>query len=158
MKARMLSRRRYKRYTRAREDSNPAAEVFALAGDPTNDPSWATVMVESRMTSEGPVQKGATLVQVLRFLGKRIEAQCEITEYEPNSRVAFTMIAGPNAGVNERTFEAVDAGTRVTMVTRADSTGVFKLADPVLQRMATKQMSADLTVLKELLEAGGSAA
>ena len=133
--------------------NRPIAEVFALAGDPAKDSSWATVMVESRMTSDGPIEKGAQLVQVLRFLGKRVEAQCEVTEYEPDHRVAFTMVAGPNRGANERTFEAVDGGTRVSMVTRGDSTGLFKLADPVLKRMATKQMAADLNVLKELLEA-----
>src|SRR3712207_2705055 len=98
--------------------NRPVEEVFGLAGDPSKDSSWATVMVESRLTSQGPIQKGAELVQVLRFLGKNIAATCEITEYEPNSRVAFTMVAGPNTGANERTFEAVDGGTRFSMVTR----------------------------------------
>ena len=110
-------------------------------------------MIEFRTIAEGPVQKGARIVQVLRFLGKRIEAQCEITEYEPSSRVAYTMVAGPNSGVNERTFEEVEGGTRFTMVTRGENSGLFKLADPVLKRLAANQMAADLAVLKELLEA-----
>ena len=131
---------------------SPVEEVFAYAGDPANDSSWATVMVESRMTSDGPVQKGSTLVEVMRFLGKRIETECEVTEYEANSRIAFTMVAGPNKGAHERTFESAEGGTRVTMLTRGDSTGLFKLADPVLKRIAAKQMAADLGILKELLE------
>lgn len=130
----------------------PIDEVFAYAGDPTNDSSWATVMVESRMTSDGPIQKSSTFVQVLRFLGKRLEARCEVTEYEPVGRIGFTMVMGPNKGAHERTFEEAENGTRVTLLTRGDSSGLFKLADPVLKRVATKQMAADLGVLKELLQ------
>lgn len=131
----------------------PIDEVFGYAGNPENDSLWATVMVESRMTSDGPIQKGSTLFEVLRFLGKRIESRCEVTEYEPGQRVAFTMVAGPNKGAHERTFEEAEGGTRVTLLTRGDSTGLFKLADPVLKRIATKQMASDLAILKELLEA-----
>ena len=137
--------------------ARPVEDVFAYAGDPANDSSWATVMVESRMTSDGPVEKGSTLVEVLRFLGKRIETECEVTEYEPDSRIAFTMIAGPNKGAHERTFESVEGGTRVTLLTRGDSSGLFKLADPVLKRMGTRQMAADLAILKELLESDAAA-
>ncbi|HVM18617.1 MAG TPA: SRPBCC family protein [Egibacteraceae bacterium] len=136
----------------------PVEEVFKLAGDPSNDETWATVMVETRQVSAGPIEKGTMLVQVMRFLGKRLETQCEVTEYEQDSRVAFSMALGPNRGTHERTFEEVDGGTRITLVTRGDSTGLFKLADPVLKRMATKQMAADLAILKELLEAGEPAA
>lgn len=133
--------------------NRPVGEVFAYAGNPANDSLWATVMVESRMTSEEPLQKGSTLVEVLRFLGKKIETQCEITEYEPNARVAFTMEAPGNKGTHERTFEPVGNGTRVRLTTAGDSSGLFKLADPVLKRMATRQMASDLAILKELLEA-----
>ena len=133
--------------------NRPIDEVFALAGDPAKDASWATVMVESYRTSDGPLEKGATLVQVLRFLGKRIAARCEITEYEAERRLGFTMVAGPNKGAHERTFEAVDGGTRVTMLTRGDNAGLFKISDPLLKRLATRQMAADLAILKELLEA-----
>lgn len=132
--------------------NRPVDEVFAYAGNPANDSSWATVMVESRLTSEGPIQKGTTLVEVLRFLGKRIETQCEVTEYDQGRRIAFTMDAPGNKGEHERSFEAVDGGTRVTLLTRGDSSGLFKLADPVLKRVATKQMASDLAILKELLE------
>jgi uncharacterized protein YndB with AHSA1/START domain len=132
--------------------NRPIHEVFAYAGDPSNDSSWATVMVESRMTSDGPLQKGSTLVEVLRFLGKRVETRCEVTEYEPDSRIAFTMEAVANKGRHERTFETAGDGTRVTLRSSGDSTGLFKLADPVLKRMGTRQMAADLGILKELLE------
>lgn len=80
----------------------PVQEVFAYAGDPTNDDQWATVVVESRKTSDGPLAKGATLVQVLRFLGKRIETECEVTDHEQDRRIAFTMVAGSNRGAHER--------------------------------------------------------
>ncbi len=134
----------------------PVDEVFAYAGDPTNDASWATVMVESELTSQGPLGKGTAFRQVLRFLGKRLPVECEVTEYEAGRRIAFTMdmAGGANKGAHERTFERVNGGTRVTLRTSGDSSGLFKLADPVLQRVAQRQMAADLGNLKEILEAG----
>lgn len=134
----------------------PVDEVFAYAGDPVNDPAWTSVIIASEVTSEGPLAKGSTLRQVMRFLGKRIDTRCEVTEYEPGRRLAFTMLAdGPN-GEHERTFESVDASTRVSLRTRGETAGVFKLADPLVQRIGQRQMATDLANLKDLLEAGAS--
>lgn len=134
----------------------PVEEVFAYAGDPGNDDAWATVMIESEITSQGPLGKGTTLRQVMRFLGRQIPVDCEVTEYEPGRRIAYTMVYGRNTGANERTFEPVGDATRVTLLTRGDSTGLFKVADPVLKRIGTRQLVADLGNLKELLEAGAA--
>ena len=131
----------------------PIDEVFAYAGDPNNDPQWSTAFVEARMTSDGPLAKGSTLTEQMRFLGKRIDIDCEVTEYEPEQRVALNLVAGANTGVHVRTFETVDGGTQVTMMTEGDAGGLFKIADPVLNKVGTRQLSADLQALKAILEA-----
>lgn len=130
----------------------PIDEVFAYAGDPSNDPQWSNTIVEARPSSDGPLIKGSTLTQQIRFAGKRIEVDCEISEYEPERRVAFTMVAGSNTGQHLRTFESVDGGTQVTLSTEGDSSGLFKIADPVLNKIGTRQMGADLHTLKAILE------
>lgn len=131
----------------------PIDEVFAYAGEPSNDPQWSTAFVEARMTSDGPLAKGSTFTEQMRFLGKRFDIECEVTEYEPGQRVAFNVAAGSNTGVHVRTFEPMDSGTRVTLLTEGDSSGMFKIADPVLTKVGTRQMAADLHVLKAIIEA-----
>lgn len=42
----------------------PVDEVFDYAGDPVNDPAWASVIIASELTSVGPLAKGSTLRQV----------------------------------------------------------------------------------------------
>ena len=131
----------------------PIDEVFAYAGDPTKDADWSTAFVEARMTSDGPVGKGSTFVEQLRFLGKRIDIDCELTEYEPEQRVAYALTAGSNTGTHVRTFQSVDGGTQVTFLTEGDSTGLFKIADPMLNKVGTRQLTADLLALKAMIEA-----
>lgn len=132
----------------------PVEEVFAYAGDPTNDPAWASVIIDSERTSEGPLAESSTLRQVFRFLGKRIAVDCEVSQYEPGRRLRLAAVAGGPKGELERTFEPVDGGTRVTLRSRGETAGLFALADPLVQRLGTRQMAADLENLKDLFEAG----
>ena len=130
----------------------PIDEVFAYAGDPTNDPQWAAVFTDVRMTSPRPLARGSTLTQRIQFLGKRFDVECEITEYEPGQRVEFSMTVGSNSGVHVRTFEPADDSTKVTLLTEGDSSGLFKIAEPMLNKVGTRQMSANLHALKAMLE------
>ncbi len=54
----------------------------------------------------------------------------------------------------ETVFEPVDSGTKVTIVGRAEPVGFFKLAEPIVIRMAKRQIETDYANLKDLLEAG----
>ena len=130
----------------------PIEEVFAYAGDPSNDPVWSTAFLDTRITSDGPLAKGSTLIQEMRFLGKRIEIDCEVTEYEPGRRVAYNMAVGHNKGAHVRTFESVEGGTEFTLLTEGDAGGLFKVAEPVLNKVGTRQLGADLHALKAMLE------
>jgi uncharacterized membrane protein len=133
----------------------PIDEVFAYAGDPTNDAEWSTAFLDARITSDGPVAKGSTVIEQMRFLGKRIDIDCEITEYEPGRRVTYDMAVGKNKGVHVRTFESVEGGTQLTLLTEGDAGGLFKVAEPVLNKVGTRQLSADLHALKAMLESTG---
>jgi hypothetical protein len=50
------------------------------------------------------------------------------------------------------TLESVEGGTRVTMTGEAEVGGFFKLAEPVVGRMAKRQTEANLANLKDILE------
>jgi uncharacterized protein YndB with AHSA1/START domain len=131
----------------------PVEEVFTLSSNPENYPKWFAGSTEVRKTSEGPIGVGATYRTVVIFLGRRIEGEIKVTEYEPNQRCATKSRSAPFPVENQTTFERVNGGTRVTVSTVAEPGGFFKLAEPLLVSMLKRQFEANLTTLKDLMEA-----
>ncbi len=131
----------------------PIEDVFAFVTDPNNVAQWAGPVVESKMTSDGPVGLGTTSSRITQFLGRNMEATYEITEYEPSRRYADKMTSGP-APINSRiSFDSVNGGTKVTIQGELEGAGFFKLAEPLMARMAKRQLATDAQTLKDLLEA-----
>ena len=131
----------------------PIEEVFTYVTDPNNVAQWAGPVVESRITSEGPVGLGTTSSRVTQFLGRKMEAMYEITEYKPNSRYADKTTSGPVPMISRISFDSVDGGTKVTIQGELEAGGFFKLAEPLVARMARRQVETDAQTLKDLLEA-----
>jgi uncharacterized membrane protein len=128
-------------------------EVFAFAGNVENNPQWQSGVLEARITSEGPMGVGTTYRYVNQLLGRRIETDGEITEYEPNRKYSFKSTSGPFPIEGGFTFEAADGGTKVTLAVAADIGGFFKLAEPLVVRAIKRQFETDLSTLKDILEA-----
>jgi uncharacterized protein YndB with AHSA1/START domain len=135
------------------EIDRPVEEVFQYFTDVARMPEW-NGMVEKLTPSEHPIRVGSTAQLVVRLLGRRIEATQEILEYELNRRVVVRTPA-PIAVTDTFVFEPLGAGrTRLSYSTVGEVSGFFKLADPIVARVAKKQFTAQLETLKELLEAG----
>ena len=134
------------------EIRRPVEEVFAYATDPAKTPEWKTSVLESRADPPGPLRVGSKIHTVMRFLGRRIEGTAEVTELVPNRKlvqktnspfpVEVTCLAEPTS-----------AGTKVTATAVAEPGGFFKMAEPVLVRIAKKQGHAELQTMKAMLEA-----
>jgi uncharacterized protein YndB with AHSA1/START domain len=132
----------------------PPAEVFSYSTDPAKLPDWQSTALEAR--SDGPMQKGAHLTEVRKFLGRRMESKVEVTAYEPDRRFALKVLSGPVPFTVEQTLEPTDGGTRVHLVLEGEPGGFFKLAEPLVERAVRRQMQADFDQLKDILEAQSS--
>jgi len=130
----------------------PLEQVFAFVSDPRNDTEWAEEIVEVRQTSEGALGVGASFVQVARFLGRRLEVPFEVTEYEPNQKVAITPTRGPVRLAARRSVEPVGAGSRVTIEAWGQSGFFFNLLEPVVALVARRRLRIALARLKHVLE------
>jgi carbon monoxide dehydrogenase subunit G len=82
-----------------------------------------------------------------------MEWTSEVTEYEPNRKMAQRMKAGPALIESSWTFEPVEGGTKLTVVTEAETGGLLKVAGPLVNRQMKKQAEENLAKLKEVLEA-----
>ena len=109
--------------------NRPIEEVFAYLSEIERQPEWVSTLSESRKTSEGPAGPGTTYRQVSKFLGRRMDLECEITAYEPPTVYAFRARTGPTH--MEMRFTLTSEGpntTQVTQVAEGESGGLFKLS------------------------------
>jgi hypothetical protein len=128
----------------------PVEEVFAYTHEPANDPVWQTTLVESR--ADGPIRVGTEISETRRFLGKRVRMKRRVTALEPPRGSSFETVTGPVPMAGVYTLEPVDGATRLTATGKLDAAGFYKLAEPVIARMATRELEASLAHLKDVLE------
>jgi len=121
----------------------PPDEVFAYLSDAENNPEWQSGMVSAQWTSEGPIGVGSTYDQVATFLGRRIESTFEVGEFEPRRRIKASSTGGSFPITFTRMVEPADGGTRVTAIISGDSSGFFKIAEPIMQRMVQRSVDGD---------------
>jgi uncharacterized protein YndB with AHSA1/START domain len=109
---------------------------------------WMGALVESEPLDEGRFR------DVFEDHGQRIELDAEV-ERRDAPRLLVVRLRGSafEATSTQRLAEA-RAGTRLSTVVETEYTSrLAKLAAPLLTRRAQRQLEADLTALKELVEA-----
>jgi len=131
----------------------PAKDVFAALVDVDRAPDWNPGVTEVRRTGDGPIEVGSIIVYVGRFLGRNFESHSQCTEYVVGEKFTSKSASGPFDLEVANYLESVDDGTKLTTVYRGESKGFFKLAEPVVVRLAKKQFETASENLKALLEA-----
>ena len=88
--------------------NRPVEEVFAVLSNLENNPKWASVFLEVKKTSEGPIGVGTTWRVVQKAFGRQIESEVEVAEYEPNRKCAQKSKSGPFPVEVLQTYEPVE--------------------------------------------------
>src|SRR5918911_1601285 len=91
-------------------------EVFAYVSDIERQADWVSPLTESRKTTSGPTRIGTTYRQVAKFLGRRMQMECEVTDYQPPAVYAFRAKNGPLH--LEMRFTLTSEGPNTTRVTQ----------------------------------------
>jgi uncharacterized membrane protein len=130
--------------------NRPRSEVFAFVADHENDPKWRPGVADiKRASGEG---QGAIYTQGMKGpMGKRIDADFEVTAYQSDTLLAFRTLAGPVRPEGSFRFEDADGGTRVTFSLNAELTGGKKLMAPMVGKSMRGEVAA-LDNLKRVLE------
>lgn len=131
----------------------PPGEVFAYLADMSNNPVWQRGMESCTWTSEPPLRLGSTYDQKASFLGRTIESSFEVVEFEDGHSIRIKTTSGSMPIDVTRTVEAgPSGGSTVSAVVRGDSSGLFRMAAPVMRAMVRKSVRADYARLKGVLE------
>ena len=131
--------------------ARPQAEVFAFFADGENDPQWRPTV--AMIKRDGPLAVGVRYTQrVAGPGGHEIPADVQVTEYEPDARVAFHGVSGPLRPDGSYTFATVEGGTSVTFSLGAELKGFKKLAMGKRVQTAMDAEMASLDKAKAVLE------
>jgi uncharacterized protein YndB with AHSA1/START domain len=131
----------------------PIEQVWKFLTSVENASKWDTGIIEARQTSDGPVGLGTTLDAVREMRGKQRIMKVEVTEYDPNKRVAWTIHVGFGLGKSIYTFEPAGYGTRLSKSSEVELKGLFKLLTPLIRRRFTKEeIDLDLNNIKHNVE------
>ena len=131
--------------------NRPIDEVFRLVADGTKANHWRSGVLDVALVSgEG---LGARYAQGVKGPGgRRIPADYEITEFEPNAKIGFRATAGPVRPEGSFTFEGIGTGTILTFALQAELSGWkrFVMGGAVQSTMDAEMRALDR--LKDLLE------
>ena len=130
----------------------PVGEVFAALSDPSKSPEWSSSMQTVTRTSDGPTDVGTTYHTTAKLLGRRLEADSRVTEFEADRRYAVATTA-PFPVTITWAVVSVDGGTRVDQTVDVEPGGFFRLAQPLLVTMMKRQVQGDLETFRDLMEA-----
>lgn len=130
-----------------------AAKVFNFLADGTNNPKWRDGVIKVQPPA-GPPALGSLYKQTLKGPnGRLIAGDYKITDFDPNTTLAFEVIAGPARPTGRFMIMPQTNSTRVTFFLDYPLTGVKKL---LMEKAVTATMQAEvasLTRLKQILEA-----
>jgi uncharacterized membrane protein len=126
-------------------------DVWTFVTDGANAPKWRPGVLDVSKVSGSGV--GEVWKQGVKGPGgRRIDADYEVTAWEPGRRMAFRAIAGPVRPTGEYAFAQEDGGTRLSFSLDAQLSGLKKLLmGGAVQSSMNSEMAA-LDRLKAILE------
>ena len=134
--------------------NRPPQEVFDFATNPANFAQWQSSTECAEWTSDRPPGVGSTFKIETKFLGRKIEAEVEMTGWDSPNLSSIKSVAGPFPIASTSRFEPKENGTQVTLEGQINSVGIFKLVEGLVGKQAKKQDGNNFDALKLLLEAG----
>jgi uncharacterized protein YndB with AHSA1/START domain len=137
---------------RSTDIAKPPEEVFPYLFEEDKVPQWTTGLDGYERLDGGPLAKGARFRQRLDVSGQRIDAELEVTAYDPPRRAeSRTEIRGIDV-ISVYALEPAGGGTRLTQSVEATGGGLKgRVLIPIIQPHLERKLDADLAALKALL-------
>ncbi|WP_345352837.1 SRPBCC family protein [Rhodococcus olei] len=133
--------------------ARPVDAVFDYMSNPENAAEWNSNLVDYTQESGKPDEIGSVTSFAVKVAGVRLDASEELTEYEANKHLGFRSKKSRIGYERALDFATDGNGTRVTYLMEAEAgTGLFKFADPIVQRLFAHDVRGNLEKAKTVLE------
>jgi len=130
----------------------PIEEVFAYLTDLERVPEWQTNVLFLQLQS-GSLRPGAQLVELRKFLGRKIESVVEVTEYDPPHRYTIKTQSGPIPFEISNVLIESGGGTRIDAAVECEPGRFFGLIEWRVVKAVERELWNSLATLKDILEA-----
>jgi uncharacterized protein YndB with AHSA1/START domain len=140
--------------THAVEIRRPIEDVFAVLTDVTKTGRWYPIKVEEWWTSPPPHRIGSTRRARTWVLGRPMENDAVVTAYDPPRLAAMRGLSRNTPFEATLRFERIDGGTRATVQTVFNLSGVMRLVGPLFIPAYERGWARGLQNLKRMMEAG----
>jgi uncharacterized protein YndB with AHSA1/START domain len=125
--------------------------------DVSQSAKWSRNAIKTELITPGPPGVGSRRRALHKGpFGGTMENVMEVTELEPNRKVALELIRAPWGGPGRTwyTFTPADGGTRVDWTWEMEGAGIWKLIIPAFVPVFRRLFQRDLDNLKRMMESG----
>lgn len=126
----------------------PPKKIYDYISDVKNDVHWRSGIDDSGWRSDPPWGLGS----VGYAKAGKMETVYRITVLVPFKRVDWEFIEGPFVGRGGFRLEAVEAGTRFTLMADIKPLGRMRLLGPLFYWMGKRSNQKDVETLRKILE------
>jgi len=134
----------------ALEIARPPEDVFAYLTDVSNLPAWQSGVHSAEL--EGEPGAGARIRESRHLLGRELNTELEIAEYEAPRLFTLRALRSPVPFTVRHVLEPSSGGTLLTVVGEGDAGLLPGFAAGIMARRAEKQFRKDFERLKRILE------
>lgn len=128
----------------------PVHQVFEYLRNHDNRIYWQGNLTEH---DHEKIEKGSRVTEVRNVMGRRVEIQGEITEFEADQRLAFS---GTGPAVKRLEYEyrltPESGGTSLVTDLELELSDLYGIATPVIQRLTDRELGHAASTLKDILE------
>jgi Polyketide cyclase / dehydrase and lipid transport len=136
------------------EIDRPCEVVWEYMENAEHNPEWLANMQSANWTTDRPIRVGSRYDQVARFLGKEVRTSFEVTELDAGRRITISSLPGSSFPLRiTREVEPIgDTRCRARETAGGDSSGFYRVADPVMRVLVQRNITRAYRRLKQLLE------
>lgn len=136
------------------ELGSPASEVWDIVGNYANDERWRGEVIKASSVPAGPVQVGAEVLEVARFMGMTMRTPAVVAEVSGRS-FRWRTRGGLKFTGQRRVDEVAPRRARVTLLMEGRFAGPMqplRVLEPLIQTTMRRQVKANLARLRALVE------
>jgi uncharacterized protein YndB with AHSA1/START domain len=132
--------------------NQPVEKVFTFLVNAANHKIWQPMLLDAKVSPEGPVTLGSTYIYTTDVMGRKMETKLQVSQFEPNHIWAFKTVGVPTSVESIYVFDAEGNGTKLTISMDVPAGAYPAAAEGMIKQQMQKSLEEQGKQLKQILE------